>query len=318
MKYLLTFILSALMFSLTACQQKSDDRIKVGIVVPLEHRAMTEIVAGFSETLKQLYHRPVEIKVANAEGDANLQRAIISEMRDAHYSLIVPIGISATQMSVATIHDRPILSLAANFFENDRKKLHPCDIAMVHDEISVAQLIAFIHEVYPKIHEVMLVHSSADKIFPDVEQAIATGKQYNIHVKHIMVSSLPELTTASQSISSDTQAIFVLKDNMIVSGISTLAKLAHERHIPLITSDQGSVQDGAGFALGVHEKEIGITGGKLAASILNGTPACALPAAEMNKLTVFVNHSALLAEMQPTANIIDAAKKLNYTIEYTN
>ncbi len=311
-------LISFLFLCLTACQQKQEATVKVGIVVPLEHRAMTEIVAGFTETLKARYHHPIEIKIANAEGDVNIQRAIIQQMRDDNYTLIAPIGTSTTQMSVAMIHDQPIVSLAANFYDADRKQLHPCNVAMVHDEISVAQLISFIHQVYPNLHHLTLVHSSSEKVFPDVDQAIKEGLRDNIEVKHIMVSSLPELTTATQTISSNTEAIFILKDSLIVSGISTLAKVARERHIPLITSDQGSVQDGAGFALGVHEKQIGIEGAKLAVNILNGTTACALPAAEMKKLTVFVNHAALLAETQAPANLLDVAKKLNYAVEYVN
>ena len=41
-----------------------------------------------------------------------------------------------------------------------------------------------------------------------------------------MVSSLPELYSATQSLPKNAQGIFILKDSLIVSGISTLAKAA--------------------------------------------------------------------------------------------
>lgn len=318
MKYLVSALIAISLFSLAACHDNQSARIKIGIVVPLEHTAMKEIVAGFSDTLTTLYHQPVEIKVANAQSDNNLQRAIIQQMHDENYTLVAPIGTGATEMSLAMIHQQPIVSLAADISEHDRQQRHPCNIAIVDDEISPAQSIAFIHAVYPGIKNIALVHSTADKVFPEVKETIAAGKKYGIVITPVMAATLPDLTSAAQSLSSQTQAIFVLKDSLIVSGISTLAKVAQEHHIPLITSDQGSVQDGAGFALGVHEREIGVEGAKLAVAILQGKSACTLPIAKMKNLTVFINEAALKQESQPEATVIAAAKKSSYATEITD
>jgi putative tryptophan/tyrosine transport system substrate-binding protein len=132
-----------------------------------------------------------------------------------------------------------------------------------------------------------------------------------------MVSSLPELSSVTNNIASDTQGILILKDSLIVSGISTLANAAKDKQIPLITSDQGSVQSGADFALGVHERQIGVEGGKLAAEILSGKPACDLPVVEMRTLTVFVNPHALQLTGQHIDVITSTAKNMNYVVEST-
>jgi putative ABC transport system substrate-binding protein len=311
-------IILLILTGLMACQPEKSSQPKIGIIVPLEHTAMKEIVAGFSETLTNLYHQPVYIKVANAQSDNNLQRAIIQQMRDENYTMIVPIGTGATEMSLAIVHNQPIVSLAAKLSEHDREQRNPCNVALVRDEISSKKIIEFIHAVYPTIKNIALIHSAADKVFPEVNETISIGKQYGITITHIMAATLPELTSSVQSLPRETQAIFILKDSLIVSGISTLAKAASERHIPLITSDQGSVQDGAGFALGVHEKEIGVAGAKLASEILLGKPACALPIAEMKTLTVFINKKALFGETQNEKLISDAAAKFGYKIEFTD
>jgi putative ABC transport system substrate-binding protein len=229
--------------------------------------------------------------------------------------MIVPIGVAATEMSVAMVKQQPIVSLASDFSDADRKKLNPCNIVAVHDEISPQQELKFIHAVYPQLKNIVLVHSADDKMFPEVKATQDAAAQYGFNFKHVMVQTLPDMYSVAQSIPQDTQAIFVLKDNLIVSGIDTLAKLAAQRHIPLITSDQGSVQAGAGFALGVHEKQIGIEGGKLAAQILAGKDACSLPIVDMTNLSVFVNQKALQASGQSVAPINAAAKQLNYTVE---
>jgi putative ABC transport system substrate-binding protein len=304
---------------LSACDKPSrPDTVTIGIIEPLEHKAMNEIVAGFEDTLKKEYHKPFVIKIENAQNDPNLARAIIQKMRDENYTFIAPIGVSMTQMTLSMTDRQPVVSLASDLMEKDRQGKNSCHVAIVHDEISPTQLVAFIHKTYPRMTQLTLIHSAADNIFPEVNETIAAGKAVGIKIEHKMVSSLPELTSIAESLPSQTQAIFVLKDNLIVSGIATLSNIAAEKHIPLITSDQGSVQTGAGFALGVHEREIGVQGAKLTAQVLQGKPICDLPIAEMKNLTVFINQKVLQTENQTIAPIIDAAKTLNYQIEYVD
>lgn len=307
-------ILVISLFLISGCNQENSKQTKIGIIVPIEHTAMQEIVAGFSETLHEQYQKPVKIKVANAQGDANLQRAIIQQMNDQHYDIIIPIGLSATQMALSMVKQQAVLSLAADISEQDRQQMKSCNVAVVHDEIPPQKIVAFIHDAYPQITQIALIHSPSEKVFPEIKAAIASANQLGITVKPLMASTLPELYSIGNAIPSQTQAILVLKDHMIVSGISTLAKVANDRHIPLIASDQGSVQGGAAFALGVREKQIGIEGAKLAVQILQGKAACSLPITEMNKLSVFVNAKALQSENQSLEPIEAAAKKSNYPI----
>jgi putative ABC transport system substrate-binding protein len=307
-----------LALSLTACKQNQAEVITIGIIEPLEHRAMTEIVAGFSETLQQQLHRPFVIKVANAYNDANLQRAIIQKMRNANYSLLVPIGVSTSQMTLAMTHKQPVISLAADLDDTAKRSIGACRVAIVKDEIAMSKLLEFIHGVYPQLTRIALVHSSTDKVLPEAQMAQAEGQKLGLSVHRLMISSLPEMTAAIQALPTNIQAIFVLKDSLVVSGIATLANYAASKHIPLITSDQGSVQDGADFALGVHEKQIGIAGAELAAKVLNGTDICSLPIVKMTHLTVFVNQQALQKTGQSLTPIAAAAKRLAYTLELTN
>lgn len=316
MKKIFNLVGIMIALALTACHAK-EDQPKIGIVLPLEHRAMDEIVAGFTETLQSTPYKIIPIKVKNAQNDANLQRAIIQQMRDQQYTIVVPVGMSATEMTLSTIQDRPIISLAAEVTEAERQKLTPCHVAIVHDQVPPATLIKFIHAVYPTLTQLALIHSSADKVFPEVKETLAAGKQYGITVIPKMVSTLPELYSTAQSLPSNIQGIFILKDHLIVSGIGTLAKIAAEHHIPLITSDQGSAEEGAGFAIGVPEKQIGIEGAKLATLILSGKSACALPIVEMKDLTIFINPEAIKSENQNLDGIISAAKQFHYNVVLT-
>ena len=303
--------------SLSACHSAEDTK-KIGIIIPLEHQALNEIVKGFVETLTTATNEKLEFKIANAQNDMNLQHAIIQQMQDENYALIVPVSSTTTEMTLALIHDKPIISLASSYTKEERNKRQPCNVGIVHDDIPPEKLINLIHQTYPQLTRLTLIHSPSEKIFPDVKKTIQAGKQFGITVNTKMISALPELSIATQAIPADTQGIMVLRDNLIASGISTLALFAENHHIPLITSDQGSVEAGGGFALGVHEKEIGVEGAKLAAAVLNHQPICNLPIIELTKLTVFINATHFAKEKQNIAALQQAAKKLNYQAEIIN
>lgn len=317
-RYILLSPIILACLGLSACNQTSSNTKKIGIVLPIEVKAMDEIVAGFEATIQKDSKVPVEFKVANAQGDMNMERAIIAQMQAANYNVIVPIGSDATELSASMVQDKAIVSLASSFSQQQRQQMKNCNIAVVHDEIPVTQQINFLHAVDPNIKNIVLIHSASDKIFPQVQEAIAAGKANGITVKDMLAPTLNDIYSVANNIPANAQAIFVLKDAMIVSGITTLQIAAAKNHIPLYTSDQGSVQDGAGFSLGVHEKQIGIDGGELAADILNGKAACDLPIVDMTKLTVFVNKDSLDKEGQSLASLQAAALKNHYKIEFVN
>ena len=261
-----TFITKAIALALcgitlVSCQANSNNK-KIGIIVPIEHKAMNEITDGFEKTLAAQTKQQLTFKVANAQGDLNLERAIIQQMKNEGYDLIVPIGTDAGHMTAAAIQNQPILSLASSYSEQERTQRKPCNVAVLSDGMPIAKIVSFLHETYPNNKNIVLVYSASEKIYPDVQAAVAIGKRYGMHIKPMLASTLNDLYSVANAMPADTQGILVLKDSLIVSGISTLILQAEKRHIPLMTSDQGSVQDGAAFALGVHGRDIGVEGAK--------------------------------------------------------
>lgn len=288
---------------------------KVAIIVPAEIQALEEITQSFETSLQKQYPGKIEFKVANTQGDLNLQYATIKSLRDQPYDIIAPIGTDATSMTLSLIKETPVLSLASDLSETDRKKLHPCNVAIVHDEITAQEQMNFIHATYPDIKKIVLMHSAADKIFPEVEATKTAAKKIGIDIIPMMATTLPDLQIVANNIPQDAQAIFILKDMQMVSGIAQLANIAKKHHMVLISSDDGSVKNGAGFALGVHENQIGINGAALAAEILRGKNACDLPITEMKNLTVFLNPKAMKSFGVSTEAIKTGAEKMKYQIE---
>lgn len=175
----------------------------------------------------------------------------------------------------------------------------------------------FIKQVYPNLKKLTIIyHSGNEKNFREIEDMIDYGKKNGITVQKLSIHTLPDLETTVQSMDKDSEAIVILKDHLIASGIRLLVPTAEEHGIPLISSDEGSVQEGASFALGVQEKTIGETGGKLAIQVIEGKPIEDMPMQAIQNLAVFYNQKAFNQHQQKLDlnKIRDAAKEDGYTL----
>ena len=261
----------------------------IGIVVPLEHQAMTEIVAGFQETLSKEYPYPVEVVVKNAQHDPLLEQSIIHQMLDNQVSVIEPIGEDAFQMALSDSVHTPVIGIAASFPSSLRKRMKDRAVNAVDDEVSSKPSLRLIKALYPDMKVITLVHSEDNKIFADVAKFKVQAKAVNLKVQDLAVPTMQDLYTLSQHISPQSGGIFILKDHLIVSAIPILVRMAEHRHIPVIASDDGSVEGGAAFAVGVRERQIGVLAAEMTVRFLKGQPLQKMPVSVMTTLHLFVN-----------------------------
>ena len=248
------------------------------------------------------------------QGDINLQRAIIQKFNQDQSGLIVPVSTSTTQMTAAIVTKKPIVSLASTFSEADREQRSVKNITNVDDESGVAMGMKFCFAAIPNLHKVTIIHSASDKIMPEVETFIVAAKANGIEVQDLMIQQLPELYLASSRIAEDSQAIFILKDNLVASGINTLVNVADKKHLPLISSDNATVERGAAFALGIKESQIGVEGAKLAAQVLRGGDIRKISIKVLDEFFIFVNKDAVAKQGLNLDEIKNTAKKQNYPV----
>jgi len=300
--------------------KKNMTPIKIGVILPIQHQAMTEIVRGFTLTLKKQYpNRPIVLLIRNASGDINLQRSIIEELRTRQVSLFVPVSTNTTLMTLAMVQNTPIVSIASNYTEAERQHRKPCNITAVNDSIPPKSQLLFIKQLMPNLKQITIVHSASDKVIQEVNQFSALAKQMHISVQNLMVQQLSDLYPIASKISSKSQMIFIFKDNLVASGIRTLVQAANYRKIPLVTSDDGTVESGAAFALGVPEYRLGVLGAQLATQVLQGKKACQIPIYTIGRLSVFINPSALTRQEGPSLRDIQLmAKQFHYNIIIIN
>lgn len=290
--------------------------IKIGIVLPIQHDALDDIVAGFeSELLSLMKDLPFTIEIANALGDINLQRSAISKFLNEKVDLLVPVTTATAQMSLqlAAQHSS-ILFLAADIPANSATARDAPNLMGVNDEISVARQLNFIQATIPEIQYISIIYSSSDKVFKDVKEFAKLAQREGIVVQQLMIQNLSELYTVSQRLSSKSQALFILKDNIVASGISALVNQANKLKIPFISSDEGTVKNGAAYALGVVEADIGKQGARIAAAYLRGDSIEGGRIQQLGNISVFINKSACGRQGILPSQITQSAENLALTV----
>ncbi len=296
-----------LKFSMFSHQKNSSTKHAptIGIIIPLTHPSLEKIVHGFQAELSKRLGGKCTFLVRDAHGDQHIQQpAIIDEMKYKNVDLIVPIGTLCTQMTLQKAPETAIVALAAA----------PNTIAKgslatgIHDEIDEKTTCSFIQKVIPNISKYSIIATQSEKTLPEIEAIRHHSLNAGIAVQTIFVQTPSDIYLATHSVEADSQAIFVLKDHMVVSSIATIAQLGKERKIPVIASDEGSVANGASCALGVEEESIGKAGAEPAAQILSGTSPQDIPVRALSELVVFVNKRACKEQHMPTPTLESYAK----------
>jgi putative ABC transport system substrate-binding protein len=276
----------------------------------MEHEALSQIVEGFKT---QMNGQSVTIKVLNAQGDPNIQRALIEQSVRDHYDLIVPIGTAASQMTLNLAKNQKIVCLAADskLITSDTKE----EATAIDDELSVDNALSFLRAAFPQMRKISLIYSSSEKVAKEVPLVLHAAQAEGISVQKLMVQNHSDLYTLSQAIASDSEAIFLLKDHLVVSGIQIVVQQAEKRGIPVMASDEGSVIHGAAFAIGVKEEEIGKQGAVLAKNILAGTSPKNIPPQTIEgPFPIFINKSAFEKQGIDSASFIQCAEELGMTL----
>lgn len=289
---------------------RAKNEIVIGMIVPMEHAAMNEIIDGFKKSINKISNFKIKVLIKNAQGDLNIQKSIILQYINKNVDFFVPIGLCASEMTIKLVKNKPIVFLAADI----NKKSNNNFLTGIIDELGVKNL-DFIQKVYPNIEKITLVYASAQKVFKEAQEVEKYCLNNNIKLQKLMIKDISDMYTLCKSIDNDSRAIFILKDHLVVSSTPLLSKFAKEKNIPLITSDDGSVKNGGSFALGVKEESIGVLGGKIISKILSGTNVKDIPIEYINDLVVFYNEKSLTEQNINLENLKNAVKKMNYKLE---
>ncbi|SCA62630.1 Uncharacterized protein RP367 [Chlamydiales bacterium SCGC AG-110-P3] len=284
---------------------------RIGIVVPIAHQALDDMIEGFVTEIRTHYGDAATIDVRNAHGDDIAQQAIIKMFDRQDYNLIVPIGTDVTLMTVSmTSSTRPIVGLdVLGEAMPGRSNLTGVMEATVHPTID------FLVSACPDVRKIAIVYSAGDKPYQQARTAMDYAEEKGLATQGLLIQELRDLYPLANRIQSDVDMIVILKDHVVASGVATLAQIAERRGIAVYTSDEGSVIEGGSFALGNREYDIGKLGAEKAIAILEGANPQEVGIDPVKDKSVFVGASIEASGIGVEA-IESTANIHGYTVKY--
>ena len=296
------FIFICLFLILASCERNTDKRIPIAILTPVTHPSLEQIEKGFKETMEKRSPGTYRFKTYNSQGNKTLMRSEIEEIINHDYRLIFTIGTTASQMAKEVLEKKnlqiPIVFTAVNdplgFNLIQSEKVPGGNVTGVKEMLHVDEELEALFDHQPGIKNILLVYNPAEAGLQNDQQKVARIlKEKKINLKTVEVFKTNELLSKVSPFISEADALLVLKDNTVVSGLDALVKLCDRHQVPLMTSDLDSPDRGAAFGYGVYEIEFGIEGAKKALQILEeGKSAGSIPVTPVAEFTLRINSEA--------------------------
>jgi len=273
MKRVMLVVLAALLVlaGVTVAPAKT---FKIGVTVIVAHPALEADQKGFAKALADAGVKAV-YDIQNAQGEMSNAQTIARKFLNDKVDLVHAIATPTAQAAVKVIKTIPVVysSVTDPVDAGLVKTMGPSgsNVTGVSDAWPIARQIKLYHEILPSAKKWGTIYNAGDaNSLVNIKKTRKAMKDLGLKLIEVTVSNSNEVYTAAQSLVGRVDAIYITSDNVAVSAMGSIAKVAGARKIPLFAGDTGSVAQGASVALGFNYFQVGYAAGKKAALILKG------------------------------------------------
>ena len=273
--------------------------VKVGVLQLLSHPALDQIYKGLEDGLKKEGYevgKNLKIDLQNAQGDqsnlASMGQKLVTDNNDILVGITTPATLS---LSNAT-KDKPIIMggitypVEAGLIKTEDKPGN--NITGVSDRTPIKQQLEIMKKVLPKMKKVgILYKASEDNSVKQAQEAEKLAKELGLEVKVSTVANTNDIQQVTESLASQTDAIFIPIDNTIASAMATVVKVTDAKKIPVFPSADTMVADGGLLGLGVDQYQIGVETAKVVAKVLKGADTKDMSIVLANEGVIYLNEA---------------------------
>ena len=273
--------------------------VKVGVLQLLSHPALDQIYKGLEDGLKKEGYevgKNLKIDLQNAQGDqsnlASMGQKLVTDNNDILVGITTPATLS---LSNAT-KDKPIIMggitypVEAGLIKTEDKPGN--NITGVSDRTPIKQHLEIMKKVLPKMKKVGILYTaSEDNSVKQAQEAEKLAKELGLEVKVSTVANTNDIQQVTESLASQTDAIFIPIDNTIASAMATVVKVTDAKKIPVFPSADTMVADGGLLGLGVDQYQIGVETAKVVAKVLKGADTKDMSIVLANEGVIYLNEA---------------------------
>ncbi len=244
----------------------------VAIYNLLSYPILDESIVGIKEGLATAGYGPDRVRLVevNAGGEMDKVGAFAREILTTKPAIIIPVSTPVAQavFKEASTGQQIVYSTVTN----------PSDIGMdgrpgnmtgVSDAVNYAGNIALIRELFPAARRIGMVYNPGERnsqFGVDEVRKIALAEGLELVVT--TVSRSDEVATATAALVRKVDALYLGSDNTVAGALAAVLQEASRARVPVIASEDGSVDAGALAAVSVNYRALGRRVGAIVASLL--------------------------------------------------
>lgn len=281
---------------------KDKDIFKIGVIQLVEHDALDAAYEGFVAGLEEAGLEEgvdFELDYQVAQGDKSSCQTIATKLVSDKVDLILAIATDAAQSVANETSTIPILVTAvtdpldAGLVESN--ELPGKNVSGTSDLTPVSEQMDLLLEIVPNCKKVALLYSSSESnsVF-QIDMAKKKLDELGIAYQDATVSQTSEIQQVVESLAGKVDAIYSPTDNTIASGMATVAMVANDAKIPVITGEEGMVKKGGLATYGINYFNLGkLTGTQAADIIKNGKNPAEMPIQYLTDCDLIINEDTM-------------------------
>ncbi len=271
----------AIVFASIGCS-KEETTVSIGISKIIQHPALDAIEQGIIDGLAELGYEDIVFDLQNANGDITTATSIAQKFKADKVDLAIGIATPTAQALANIISDSPVLFSAvtepieAGLVENYDHGIG--NVTGVSDLTPVEAQIRLLAEV-TNIKRLGHVYTSGEaNAVLLAEMAEKVCKELGIEFVPSAVTNSSEVKQAAQAIASRVDGFYVSNDNTVVSALPSLADVAMQAGVPIMSADTTSaVGTDVMLAWGFDYYKLGKATALMAAEVLEGADPSTIP-----------------------------------------
>lgn len=299
MKKILALISLCLGLVLLCCSCGNQQEVKkrVAILTPATHPSLIKIEEAFIKTMLRGDPDGYSFVTYNAQGNKTLMHSEIEEISQRDYALVVTLGTSASKMTREVFDKKGVTIPIVFTCVPDPFGFHiapGASVTGVEELLHLDEELKVLLKSKPDMQSVLLVYNPVEAGAEHNKQEIEHFlKKNRVQLVAVETFQTNEIQAKAIPFMDKVDAVLVLKDNTVVSGLDVLVKLCNRFQVPLMASDLDSSSRGAALAYGVYEADFGVEAAHKALQILQeGISPSEIAVTPISKFALRVNLEA--------------------------
>ncbi len=257
---------------------------KIGISLTIGHPAFDRNIQGIQDTLEKNGIKKEDIIIQNAQGNPVLATQI-AQMFSRDRRIAIPLGTIAAQAFLGLKKQKNFDVVFSSVTDPLRAGLvkslekPEANITGVSNNVAALKQLQFIKKVMGKQNlKIALLYNPSDansiSAVREVEEAVEKEALTLIKAPTI---KLADMLSQVQKVLKEADLIFIHNDNLALSALGGILKIADKAKKPVFTSDVDTVTLGVLGALGADQYELGRQTAEKVLNILKGKRVSDIP-----------------------------------------